>query len=71
MELLNTHKDYFQNFRYLFQTYENIEVRVLFREICNFSFSALVIFGETLNLRVESIKRKDTLPLAGDSSATD
>lgn len=58
IELLRIHKSYFESFRYLFEFDDNEEYLFMFREISNFAFSALVIFGETQNLKVISTVKK-------------
>ena len=58
-ELLKMHRRYFEDFRYLFEVDEKKEYVFLFREFSNLSFSALTVLGETLNLKVVSISKKE------------
>jgi hypothetical protein len=56
--LLDSHKEFFISFRYLFELDSSKEVIVHFRELCNLSFSTLFILGARLNHQVV-IKKKE------------
>lgn len=52
-ELLDIHKKYFVDFRYLFE-YNDADVVVIhFRELLNLAYSALFVLGETQNVKVQ------------------
>ena len=52
LKLLESHANYFEEFRYLFEFDDSQEKGILFRELSNLTFSALVVFGETLGKTV-------------------
>jgi hypothetical protein len=62
LELLDRHKRYFEIFRYLFEFDNSREHIFMFREMSNFTFSILVILGETMDISIVS-KTKRRVPL--------
>lgn len=59
-QLLNSHKEYFQLFRYLFEFDETREYIFIFSHISNFTFSVLAILGEKIGTKIVSktVKRQ-------------
>lgn len=59
-QLLNSHKEYFQFFRYLFEFDESKEYVFIFSYISNFTFSVLTVLGEKIGTTIvsKSVKRQ-------------